>query len=260
MIGRDAGERDCGSLRMMAEPAASRMGETDGSGGDWARLAERIANAFGLLLLLLVATYALASLTSFAGWSAVGVLALGCTGAAVGLASAGAGTVIVRLAAALAAGSVTLAVLAELSGERAFLAVAALTQALLLASAAAAVLRAVLGALEVNFRTILGAISVYMIFGLLFTSLYVAIDRLQAGPFFSIGEPQTGDFIFFSFTTLTTTGYGNLVPDGQPGKMFAGLEMLVGQIFLVTLIAGLVSLWRPRRRGEGRGLSNDAKS
>jgi Ion channel len=224
-----------------------------------ARLAERIGNAFGLVLLLLVATYVVASLTSFAGWSAVAALALGCAGATVGLASAGAGTVIVRLTAALAAGSVTLAVLAELSDERAFLAVAALTQALLLASAAAAVLRAVIGALEVSFRTILGAISVYLIFGLLFTSLYVAIDRLQEGRFFSIGEPQTGDFIFFSFTTLTTTGYGNLVPDGQPGKMFAGLEMLLGQIFLVTLIAGLVSLWRPRRRGDGGGLSNDAK-
>jgi Ion channel len=234
------------------------MDETGGSKPQWARVAERIGNAFGLVLLLLVATYVLASLTSFAGWSAAAVVALGCAAAAVGLTSAGAGTVIVRLAAALAAGSVILAALAELSGERAFLAVAALTQALLLASAAAAVLRAVLGALEVSFRTILGAISVYLILGLLFTSLYVAIDRLEAGPFFGIGEPETGDFIFFSFTTLTTTGYGNLVPDGQPGKMFAGLEMLVGQIFLVTLIAGLVSLWRPRRRSGGREVSNDA--
>jgi voltage-gated potassium channel Kch len=54
-----------------------------------------------------------------------------------------------------------------------------------------------------------------------------------------------GDFMFFSFTTLTTTGYGDLVPAAQPGKMFAGTEMLIGQIFLVTLVAGLVSLWRP---------------
>jgi Ion channel len=243
---------------MTAEPA-STMGETGGSSGEWVRLAGRVGNAFGLVLLLLVATYVLASLTSYAGWSAVAVTALGCAAAAVGLASAGARTVIVSWAAALAAGSVTLAIVAELSGERAFLAVATLTQTLLLASAAAAVLRAVIGALEVSFRTILGAISVYMIFGLFFTSLYLAIDRLQAGPFFSAGEPQTGDFIFFSFTTLTTTGYGNLVPDGQPGKMFAGLEMLLGQIFLVTLIAGLVSLWRPRRRSDGPGLSNDAK-
>ena len=226
---------------------------------DWTRVAERISNAFGLVLLLLVATYAVGSLTSFAGWSAVAILALGCTAAAVGLASAGASAVIVRVAAASGAASVSLAVLAELSDERTFLAVAALVQSLLLAVAAAATLGAVISALEVSFRTILGAISVYMIIGLLFTSLYVAMDRLQAGSFFSTGETETGDFIFFSFTTLTTTGYGNLVPDGQPGKMFAGLEMLLGQIFLVTLIAGLVSLWRPQRRGDGSSSPNDAK-
>ena len=197
------------------------MGETGGSRAEWARLAERIGNAFGLVLLLLVTTYVLASLTSFAGWSAVAVLALGCAPPRSG-GQPCARTAIVRFVAAGSAGSVTLAVLAELSDERALLAVAAITQALFLAAAAAAVLRAVLSALEVSFRTILGAISVYMIFGLLFASLYVAIDRLQAGPFLSSGEPQTGDFIFFSFTTLTTTGYGNLVPDGQPGKMFAG--------------------------------------
>ena len=55
------------------------------------------------------------------------------------------------------------------------------------------------------------------------------------------------DALYFTVTLLTTTGYGNLVPAAQPGKMFAGLEMLIGQIFLVTLVAGLVSLWRPRR-------------
>ena len=68
--------------------------------------------------------------------------------------------------------------------------------------------------------------------------------------------PQGSDFLFFSYTTLTTTGYGNLVPAGQLGRMVSGLEMMIGQIFLVTLVAGLVSLWRPgealRRRRERR--------
>jgi hypothetical protein len=178
---------------------SSRMGETGGSGQEWARVAERISDAFGLVLLLLLATYVVASLTSFGGWSAaVAVLALGCAAGSFGLASAGAGTVIVRWAIALAVGSVTLAVVAELSGERAFLATAALMQTFLLVAATAGILRAVIGALEVSFGTILGAISVYMIFGLLFTSLYGAIDRLQAGSFFDVGEPGDGDFIFFS--------------------------------------------------------------
>ena len=106
-------------------------------------------------------------------------------------------------------------------------------------------------------RTILGALSVYAVLGILFTFAYGTIDRIEGGPFFEgVHNPHGGDFIFFSYTTLTTTGYGNLVPTGQAGRMVAGLEMMAGQIFLVTLVAGLVSLWRPgeslRRRRERR--------
>ena len=113
----------------------------------------------------------------------------------------------------------------------------------------AAVLRRVVMAPEVGSRTILGALSVYAVLGILFTFVYGVIDRIQGGPFFE-GHPHPAgsDFLFFSYTTLTTTGYGNLVPGGQPGRLISGLEMMIGQIFLVTLVAGLVSLWRP---GEG---------
>jgi hypothetical protein len=215
----------------------------------WSRYAARMNEAFGLVLLLVVVTYAIASLTRYEGWSAVAISAAGSASAAVAFGSSGVRVPVVRAAAALTVLSAALAVVQALGGSDAFLAAAALIQTLLLIGATYAVLRSVLGELAVNFRTILGAISVYMIFGLLFTSLYVTIDRLQPGPFFAAeAGSHTGDYIFFSFTTLTTTGYGNLVPVGQPGKMFAGLEMLLGQIFLVTLIAGLVSLWRPRRR------------
>jgi hypothetical protein len=205
--------------------------------------------AFGLVLLLVVATYVIASLTGYRGWSAVAISAVGCTTGAVAFGSSGVRVAAVRVVAGLAVLATALAAVSALGSGDGFLAAAALIQMLLLAGATYVVLRAVLSELAVNFRTILGAISVYMIFGLLFTSLYVTIDRLQSGPFFAEeAGGHIGDYIFFSFTTLTTTGYGNLVPADQPGKMFAGLEMLLGQIFLVTLIAGLVSLWRPRQR------------
>ncbi len=120
---------------------------------------------------------------------------------------------------------------------------------------AAVLRRVVTSATDVGMRTILGAISVYAVLGILFTSIYATVDRLQGGQFFSeVAHPHGSDFLFFSYTTLTTTGYGNLVPAGQPGRMISGLEMMIGQIFLVTLVAGLVSLWRPgealRRRRE----------
>ena len=120
----------------------------------------------------------------------------------------------------------------------------------------AAVLQRVVTTAEVGSRTILGAISVYTVLGILFTFLYGTVERIQNGPFFEgVAHPVGNDFLFFSYTTLTTTGYGDLVPGGQPGRMLAGLEMMIGQIFLVTLVAGLVSLWQPgealrRRRAE----------
>jgi hypothetical protein len=197
-----------------------------------------------MVLLLVIVTYVLGSLLSYQGWE--GVVLLVATGAlvTVALATAGSAVTRVRIAAGVAAGMVLFGVIAVVTGSSGLAGAAGLIQTLLLAVAAVKVLAAVLAEREVGFKTILGAISVYVILGLLFTFLYAAVDRLQAGQFF--GQPiQTGDFLFFSITTLTTTGYGNLVPAAQPGRMLSGLEMLIGQIFLVTLIAGLVSLWRP---------------
>jgi hypothetical protein len=217
-------------------------------GERWTRFAGRIANAFGLVLLLVIGSYVLGSLTPYRGWTGVLISALLCLTACVALGTAGARARNVRRAVGLSVVAVALAVVAEFAGEDAFLGASALVQVLLLTAAAFAVLRAVVFEREVGFRTILGAISVYVTLGLLFAFLYAGVDKLQPDPFFGATETGQGDFLFFSLTTLSTTGYGNLVPAEQPGKMLAGLEMLIGQIFLVTLIAGLVSLWRPGQR------------
>jgi ion channel len=223
---------------------AGGMGLTRRPEERWTDLAGRIANAFGMVLVLVVAMYVLGSLLSYSGWQGVVLLVVTAALVTVALATAGSAPARVRIAAGVTAGMVILGVIAVATGSSALAAAAGIIQTLLLAVAAVRVLGAVLAEREVGFRTILGAISVYVILGLLFSFLYAAIDRLQPGQFF--GQPiQTGDFLFFSITTLTTTGYGNLVPAAQPGRMLSGLEMLIGQIFLVTLIAGLVSLWRP---------------
>jgi Ion channel len=219
---------------------------TRGPGERWGHFATRIANAFGLVLLLVLATYVLGSLTTFKNWTGVLTTLAAATAAVVALGGAGVRPLVLRAAAMLAVVAVVLAALAEIVGDVHLLGASSFLLVVLLLLAAGAILRSVLAETEVGFRTILGAISVYTILGLLFTFLYAALDRVQSTPFFGSGVSLTsGDVLFFSFTTLTTTGYGNLVPAGQPGRMFAGLEMLMGQIFLVTLVAGLVSLWRP---------------
>jgi ion channel len=219
----------------------------------------RLANAFGLVLLLVFATFVAVSLISYDDWGAVAITLLGSLSAAVALATARATPFLITWGGRLAAISVLCATAGAIAGGRWFLALASLLLVLLLAVGAAAVLRAVVTEDRVGFRTILGAVSVYLTLGLLFAFLYVSIERIQHQPFFGAGvHVGRGDFPFFSVTTLTTTGYGNLVPAGQPGKLFAVLEMLMGQVFLVTLIARLVSLWEPGRwLRHGAGLAQD---
>jgi len=222
----------------------------------WLRRAERVRDAFGLVFALVLTTYVLASLLSNRGWSAVVLTVATSATSIVSLTSSHARARMVHVAIWLSALTVLLAFIAAASGEHTWLNLASLIQVVLLTIAMGAVLRRVVSSVEVGFRTILGAISVYTVLGILFTFVYGTVDRIQSGPFFEgIAHPQGNDFLFFSYTTLTTTGYGNLVPGGQPGRMISGLEMMLGQIFLVTLVAGLVSLWRPgqafkRRRAE----------
>lgn len=221
----------------------------------WRDRAERVRDAFGLVLALVLLTYVLASLLDNRGWSAVVLTLATSVTSVVALASSHVRPRAVRASIGLSALTVLFAVVAAVGDEATLLNIASAIQILLLTVAMLAVLGRVVSSAEVGSRTILGAISVYAVLGILFTFAYGMVDRIQGGPFFEgVAHPDGSDFIFFSYTTLTTTGYGNLVPGGQPGRMISGLEMMIGQIFLVTLVAGLVSLWRPgaalRRRRE----------
>ena len=221
----------------------------------WVQRAEKVRDAFGLVLVLVLTTYVLTSLLSNRGWSAVVLTVATSVTSVVALTSSHANPRLVRSAIWLSALTVVLAAVAAISDDRTWLNFASAVQITLLTIAMAEVLRRVVTTAEVGSRTILGAISVYTVLGILFTFLYGTVERIQGSPFFEgVPHPAGSDFLFFSYTTLTTTGYGDLVPGGQPGRMLAGLEMMIGQIFLVTLVAGLVSLWRPgealRRRQE----------
>jgi len=217
--------------------------------------AERVSDAFGLVLLAVLLTYVLASVVENRGWGAVLLVVVTCATAIVALTSTHARPTTVRRGVVVAAVATLLAVISALLGGTHLLSVATALEVALLLVAMGAVLRRVVTAKTVGSRTILGALSVYAVLGILFTWVYGAIDRFEDGTFFGAHVQERGtDFVFFSYTTLTTTGYGDLVPSGEVGRMVAGLEMMTGQVFLVTLVAGLVSLWRPgesllRRRG-----------
>jgi len=101
----------------------------------------------------------------------------------------------------------------------------------------------------VDRELLLGALAAYLMLGMAFGLAYRCVALFQPGPFFTdAGEATLPDALFFSFVTLTTTGYGDLVPAANPGRSLAVLEALTGQLFLVTAVAKVVEAWRPRRR------------
>ena len=235
----DQDGQDRGRLRRLR-----RRGETR------AQLAERIAGAYGLVLLLIMVTFVVMMTLPPEGWGGrVAAVASAVLTAIVAFTSSDVPTSRARLAYGVGAAVVVAAVLAKVLESDLLLGASFAAATVLLTIAAVTILRRVVTSIRVDFRTILGAVSVFALLGILFAFFYLAFSRWDHSDFFTgVAHPRASQYLFFSYTTLTTTGYGNLVPAGTVGQSVAVMEMLLGQFFLVTLVAGLVSLWRPGRR------------
>lgn len=105
---------------------------------------------------------------------------------------------------------------------------------------------------RVTVQTMFGVLCIYLLLGSLFAFLYGILDEAGAKPFFAeIESGSTSDYLYFSFSTLTTTGYGDLTAGTDLGRSFAITEQLLGQIYLVTVVAviiGNLSRGAPRRK------------
>jgi hypothetical protein len=120
---------------------------------------------------------------------------------------------------------------------------------LVLLAAAVLIVRRVLAFSMVTLQSIYGALSAYIIVGLMFAAFFAAIYHFSGDKFFVNGETATTQtFQYFSFTTLTTLGYGDYTAAGNSGRAVAILEALTGQVFLATLVARLVAGYRSDRR------------
>jgi hypothetical protein len=102
---------------------------------------------------------------------------------------------------------------------------------------------------EANVRAVTGAVCVYVLIGLLFVYLYGVIATVSSNDFFAQGTDGTRSLrLYFSFVTLATLGYGDYTPAHELGRTLAIVEALFGQLYLVTVIALLVSRIRGRER------------
>jgi ion channel len=101
---------------------------------------------------------------------------------------------------------------------------------------------------QIDTETLLGAIAAYLLIGMFFAFAYKAAGEFGSVPFFGPAGPGSlSQDLFFSFVTMTTVGYGNLVPAANPGQTFAVLEAATGQLFLVVAVGKIISSLQPRR-------------
>ncbi|HEY1297314.1 MAG TPA: potassium channel family protein [Chloroflexota bacterium] len=102
---------------------------------------------------------------------------------------------------------------------------------------------------EVTLQTIMGALSVYLLIGLFFSFVFSTTALATGTPFFvSTPDASTSDYLYFSFITLATVGYGDLVASTNLGRTLSATEALTGQLYLVTVVALLVSNLNQRGR------------
>jgi hypothetical protein len=92
-----------------------------------------------------------------------------------------------------------------------------------------------------TLQAVAGALTIYLCLGLTFAWTIGVVSRVDAAPYFTNGtDGSESDRVYFSFTVLTTTGFGDFTAASQLGHTLAVLEMLVGQLYLVTVIGVLI--------------------
>jgi hypothetical protein len=207
---------------------------------------EQTRDRFGILLILLVASF-IALGFSDSTWpraiaDALQVAALVTAFLTTGVRKDNRWLAIVALAAILGVWA------AAFSGDVAS-AVGDIALILLFLAILIAVLERVLRHRRVTMQTIYGAVCCYFLIGLMFSSVYGAMDTLGSAPLF--GEPVSRSvYSYFSFITLTTVGFGDYTAHTDLGRRVVAIEAVAGQIFLATALARLVSLYRTSSTAE----------
>jgi hypothetical protein len=200
---------------------------------------------FGLLLVALIVVFAIQGIAEPSAWEQVLVsVLLGLTL----LAALRAGQTrpsFVRGAVVIVAAVILASVVQAASGNIDSGATR-LENALLVALAPGAVILGVVRDLQarqaVTLQAVFGVLSVYILIGMFFAFVYGTVDRFGSAPFFAGGQSATvARCLYYSFTTMTTVGYGDLTAASNLGHTLSVSEALFGQVYLVTVVAVIVS-------------------
>jgi voltage-gated potassium channel len=105
---------------------------------------------------------------------------------------------------------------------------------------------------KIDMNKIVGSITIYLLIGIIWALLYGLIEVLIEGSFsgnlLNVGGSRFWDLIYFSFVTLTTLGYGDILPMNTYARTLAYIEAIVGQFYIALLVASLVGAHLSDRR------------
>jgi hypothetical protein len=209
----------------------------------------RAAHSYRAVLLLIGVVFVFASVADDAGWTASVLLVLAAATLATAIWTSGLGSLHSRAVIGVMVAAVALAAAVLIWDRTTLIGTAALVTALLFAATVAAIAIGVVDQNEVNAQSVTGAVCIYLLFGILFLFVYGTIAALGSGDFFAQGTDGTRSVrLYFSYVTLATVGYGDYTPAGDLGHSLAVVEALLGQLYLVTVLALLVSRMRGRRQ------------
>jgi hypothetical protein len=200
---------------------------------------------YGALLLTVLTAFVLQGVGVSGRWSDVVVTALLGTAVVIALSAADVGRHVLRLGALVVIG-VTVLSAANPDG-----AATTIADGLIVSVGPPAITIGVVRGLRrrgaVTIQAVLGVLCIYILLGMLFAFIYGAMNKLGGDPFFANGGEANGPhFLYFSFTSLTTVGYGDFTARSNLGHTLANLEALIGQIYLVTVVSVIVSNLRRR--------------
>ena len=107
---------------------------------------------------------------------------------------------------------------------------------------------------KANMDTLFGSICIYLLIGTVFATIYIILQEVFAHSFVlsanNVPIKNPFDFYYFSFITLTTTGYGDIIPNNQWARAFVTIESVTGLFYLATLVAHLATMMNTTKESQ----------
>jgi len=200
----------------------------------------RASHSYRIVIVLILVTFVFTSAAPDESWAKSVLVLLQCATLIAALWTTGLGRDKRAIIGLLVIGPVV-AVVQLLVGGTTLVGIVGILNLTLVAVTMVVIALGVIDQRQVNRQSVTGAVCIYLLIGIAFMFVYSAAAVLGSGPFFAQGTDGTPSLqLYFSYVTLATLGYGDYTPADTFGHTMAVSEALLGQLYLVTVVAVLV--------------------